>query len=222
MHLDVGLGCGTLLHLSLPELIEIAARHGFPTITARPLSYCQATEAGFTEAALRRKLTDAGVRVTMIDCLIKGLPGIAPLETLAPAMLERLPIDALRPLDEELVMRSAEALEAPWVNVSHFLGHAVPHEEMAEAIGRACRRAAKAGLGIALEFNPDTGLPDIAYAQSIANTCGEPNCRITLDFWHLDRSDGGVNEIRALPPGALAGLQLNDRTRPWQALRMYR
>ena len=214
MTLEIGLGCATLLSLGLPELIEVAARHGFPTITARPLSFVQALDDGFTEPGLRRKLADAGVRVSMVDCLNKGLPGIPPLASIDPTMRSRLPPDALNPPDQETVMRSAEALEAPWVNVSHFLGHVVPFEEMAEAIGNTCRRAAASGLGIALEFNPDTGLPDMGYAQRIAEACGEANCKITLDFWHLDRCGGDVADIGALPPSALAGLQLSDCWRP--------
>lgn len=214
MPIQIGLACGTLLRLPLHELIEVAARYGFGTITARPLSFTEAIAEGSTEASLRRHLSDAGLRVTMIDCLSKGLPGMPSPDSLSGSIRERLPPDALDPPDEDVVMQCAEALEAPWVNVSHFLGHRVPMQEMTEAIGRVSRRAASHGLGIALEFNPDTGLPDIAYAQAIATGCGEPNCKITLDLWHLDRSEGGVDDIRALPPGALAGIQLNDRIRP--------
>jgi hypothetical protein len=79
---------------------------------------------------------------------------------LDPALRAILPPDAIDPPEEQVVMQAAEALEAPWVNVSHFRGTVVAHDLMAEAIGGACRRAAARGLGIALEFNPDTGLPE--------------------------------------------------------------
>lgn len=73
---EIGLCCGMLLQASLPEFIETAARHGFPTITARPAKFAEALEAGFTERQLRRLLAEAGVRVTMVDALTKGLPGV--------------------------------------------------------------------------------------------------------------------------------------------------
>jgi sugar phosphate isomerase/epimerase len=212
--LAIGICCGTLIDCALPELIETAARHGFPSVTARPASFAEAIERGWSEPRLRRLLADAGVRVSMVDALTKGLPGLPGPETLDAAWRALLPPDAIDPPDEAVVLRAAEALEAPWVNVAHFRGRPVPLAEMAEAIGGVCRRAAARGLGVALEFVPGTGLPDLAFALAVAEACGEPNCRITLDPWHFDRSGGGVEDLRRLPPGALAGVQLCDRTRP--------
>ncbi len=110
-----------LLDATLPELIETAARHGFPTITARPATFAAALKIGFTERSLRKLLADAGVRVTMVDALTKGLPGVPPRETLDPELRAILPFDAIDPPDEETCLRSAEALEAPYVNVSLFM-----------------------------------------------------------------------------------------------------
>lgn len=212
--LRIGICCGTLIDCSLPELIETAARHGFPTITARPASFAEALAGGWSEPRLRRLLADAGVRVTMVDALTKGLPGLPGPDDLDPAWRALLPPDAIDPPEEAVVLRAAAALEAPYVNVAHFRGRPVPLAQMAEAIAGVCRRAGAQGLGVALEFVPGTGLPDLAFAQAVAQACGEPNCRITLDPWHLDRSGGGVEDVRRLPPGALAGVQLCDRTRP--------
>jgi sugar phosphate isomerase/epimerase len=212
--LEIGLCCGTFMDLTLPELIELAGRHGFSTITARPWAYARALEAGWTDQRLRRLLADAKVRVTQMDCLSKGLPGAPSPDELTPELRAILSPDGIDPVDEAMVLQSGAGLEAPWINVSLFRHGAVPFEEMAEAIGGACRRAAGRGLGIALEFNPTTPIPDIGYAQRIAEACGEPNCKITLDYWHLDRSDGTAEDIRRLPPNALGGLQLNDRIRP--------
>ena len=212
--LEIGLGCGMFLDASLPELIEAAARHGFPTLTARPACFAAALRAGFTERSLRRLLADSGVRVTMVDALTKGLPGIPGPETLSPQLRAVLPFDAIDPPDEETCLRSAEALEAPFVNVSLFRGRRVPLQEMTEAIGALCRRAAARGLKIALEFYPESGLPDLDFALKVLQSCGEPNCAITLDVWHLARSGGTVEQIRSLPPGVLAGMQISDRLPP--------
>jgi len=171
-------------------------------------------KAGFTESSLRRLLADTGVRVTMMDCLTKGLPGVTSPETFDPALRAMLPFDALDPPDEETCLRSAEALEAPCLNVSLFRGRPVPLAEMADAIGGLCRRAAARGVTIALEFYPDSGLPDLDFALGVVRTCGESNCGITLDVWHLARSGGTVEDVRRLPPGVIAGVQLSDRVPP--------
>jgi sugar phosphate isomerase/epimerase len=212
--LQIGLCCGMLLDATLPELIETAARHGFRTITARPATLAAALEAGFTERSLRQLLADVGVRVTMVDALSKGLPGVASPEVLDPALRAVLPFDAIEPPDEETCLRSAEALQAPFVNVSLFRGQRVPLEEMAEAIGALCRRAAARGLKIALEFYPESGIPDLDFALAVVQSCGEPNCAITLDVWHLSRSSGTVEDVRRLPPGVIAGIQISDRIAP--------
>ncbi|HEY3694408.1 sugar phosphate isomerase/epimerase family protein [Phenylobacterium sp.] len=202
--LEIGLCWGALQNASLPQLIEAAGRHGFPTITLRPAAFLAALEEGLTEKALRRRLADAGVRATMIDAISRGMPGMPPPEALDPA---------LHP-DAETCLRAAEALGAPVVNVAHFAGRPVPLQQMAEAVGGICRRAGARGLQVVLEFIPDTGLPDLAFAQAVARACGEANCTVMLDVWHLARSGGTIGDIRRLPPDAIGGLQLSDRTPP--------
>jgi sugar phosphate isomerase/epimerase len=195
----------------LLELIEIAARRGFPTITVRPATFSAVMEQGVTEAALRQRLKDAGVRVTMIDALTRALPGAAVPDISDATLRAILPDDVFFPPDQETCLRAAEALEAPYLNATHFGGKPVPLEEMAEAVGAICRDAARHGIILALEFVPNTGIPDIGTADRIIRSCGEPNCRITLDPWHLDRSGGSVQDVVDLPPNSIAGIQLCDR-----------
>jgi sugar phosphate isomerase/epimerase len=211
---EIGLGCANLLTATLPEFIDTAARHGFRSITVRPASFAAALEAGFTEAELRRRLADAGVRVTMIDCLNTALPGVPPAESIDPAMRWAYAPEIFNPPNEEICFRAAQALEAGVVNVNHYRGHLLPLEEMAEAVGKVCRRAGKRGLRIALEFIADTGLPSLPFAQAVSEACGEPNCAIVLDFCHLDRSGGTLDDVRRLPPGAIANIQISDHTPP--------
>ena len=211
---DIGLGCGNLLRATLPELIDAAGKNGFRRITARPYTFAAALRDGHTEDSLRRQLTDQGIEVTMIDALTHALPGIPPPESLDPATRAAMPPEVLDPPDEETVWRTAEELGAPIVNVTHYLGVPVPIEQLAEAISGICRRARGRGLQIALEFIPDTGLPNLPFTQAVVEACGEPNCKITLDFFHLDRSGGTVEDVRRLPPNAIAGVQISDRVPP--------
>jgi len=206
----IGLCCATLMSVGLVDLIEIAARHGFPTITARPAAFAAAIQGGVSEQALRRHLRDAGVEVRMIDALTGALPGVSTLDPGDPNQ-RYLPREAFFPPDEESCFRAAEVLEAPFVNVTHFGRKPPPREVMREALTGVCRRAAERGLGIALEFIPGTGLPDVVTADAIARECDEPNCALTLDPWHWERAGGTLDDVRGLAPGAFAGMQLCDR-----------
>jgi sugar phosphate isomerase/epimerase len=84
---------------------------------------------------------------------------------------------------------------------------------LADALGDVARRAAALELRISVEFIPDSGLPDLPFAQSVIESCGGENVGLLLDVFHLDRSGGTVDDVRCLPRGAIAGIQLSDRTR---------
>lgn len=205
---EIGLCWGTLQGADLIELIETAGRHGFPTLSVRPHQITACLDAGTSAAQLRQHLRDAGVRVRVIDALGGGLPGMENVAALAAKRGSALPAD------EALCFRTAEAVECPMVNVSLFGGDPVVPELLAEALGGASRRAAARGLGLVLEFVPDTGIPDIHAARFLAETCGEPNCRILLDPWHLVRSGGSLSDVEAMPAGLIGAFQLDDRTPP--------
>lgn len=206
MSLEIGLGMANFMSASLPELIDLAARHGFPTITVRPSAFVQALEGGLNEKTLRRRFTDAGVRATLLDPHIGGLPGVPPPETMEPAMR------AFLTADEETCFHCAEVLELPVINVVHFRGQQLPLEQMAEAVRALCDRAKVHGLQVALEFLPETGLRDLPFTQAVIAASGASNCGITLDFFHLDRTGGTAADIRKLPPGLIANIQVSDRT----------
>ena len=208
LSLEIGLCWGTLQNASLTGLIEAAGRHGFPTLSIRPDMVRACLENGTSAAALRRHLADAGVRVRVIDALAAGMPGMAAAIAAARAAGQQ------GPMDEETCFAVAEMVGSPMVNISLFGGTPAPLEVLAEAIGQTCRRAVARGLGIVLEFVPGTTIPDIGFARAIVETCGEPNCRILLDPWHLVRSGGSLDDVLALPPGMLGGFQLDDWTKP--------
>jgi sugar phosphate isomerase/epimerase len=209
---DIGLGGANLLSVGLPEFIDVAERAGFRRITVRPSAFVQALAAGWTEAALQRRLADADIAVTMIDGLGNALPGTPLARDLDPEVLARLPSDMLDPPDEEACFRAATALGASMVNVGHYMGSTVALEILADAVAGICQRALPHGLTICLEFIPDTGIPNLPFAQSIVEASEEPNASILLDLFHFDRSGGTVEDIRQLPVGAIAAIQLSDRT----------
>jgi sugar phosphate isomerase/epimerase len=205
--LELGLCWGTLHRASLTELIEVAARHHFPTLSFPPYLYAACLEQGIDAPDLRRRMADAGVRVTVTDCISAGLPGM-PDEPI------RFDGHILPRPGEAECFAMAEALGSPNVKISHHGAAPVEQSELTQAIGGICRRAAERGLGIVLEFVPGSGIADIATAAAIRRDCGEANCQILLDSWHLARSDGSADDIRALPPRSIGAMQLSDRNPP--------
>ena len=183
--LEIGLCWGTLHQATLPELIEAAARHGFSTLSFPPFLYADCLSAGMTPQAVRQQMRDAGVRLTVADCISAGLPGMPDTPISFGGRL--LP----RPGEADC-FAMAEALEAPLVNIAHFGASPVPQSDLTEAVAAICRRATARGLGVVLEFVPDTGIADLATALAIASDCGEANCRILLDSWHLARTGGSA------------------------------
>jgi sugar phosphate isomerase/epimerase len=210
----IGLSCANLLQVSLPDLIDIAARHGFRRITARPWAFADSLRQGLTESELQGRLVHAGVEVTMVEILSQTLPGVRAAETLDPSTRARMPPDVLDPPSEQTCFRAAVVLGASLVNVAHYLGAPVPPEPMAEALGGIARRAADHGLRLAVEFIEDTGLPDLSSTQTVVEACGEPNVSILVDLVHLDRSGGTVEDIRRLRAGAIGAIQISDCVRP--------
>jgi sugar phosphate isomerase/epimerase len=209
----VGFGCSTLFAAGVVDIIELAARHGFPTITVRPAAFLEALANGETEQSLRRRVRDAGVTVRCIDGLSHALPGKCLLVEGDPS-LAHLPREIFDPPSEDDCLRAAEAMESPLLSVAHFGHEPIPEDEMAEAVGAICRRAGARGIGIALEFIPGTGLPDLVATDRIARACGEANCGVLLDPWHWSRTGGTVEHVSALESGALVAMQLCDRIVP--------
>jgi sugar phosphate isomerase/epimerase len=203
----IGLCWGTIHQADLPEAIELCARHGFATLQIPPDIYFACRDAGTSAAALRRRLRDAGVGVRLIDAVTTGIPGMRqePVQFRGRAMPR---------WDAAACLEINEALEAPLLNVSHYQGDRVPLAAMAEAIGAVAREAGRRGVALVLEFVPDSGIASLGEAHEIAAACGEPNCRVHLDTWHLARSGGTAADVAALPAGAIGALQLSDRIAP--------
>jgi sugar phosphate isomerase/epimerase len=210
----IGLGCANVFTADLPQLIGLAARHGFPAISGRPLMFAKALAEGISEADLQKRLADAGLRVGMIDGLIHSLPGELPLEQIQAKLGAYLPPDVTAGPDEAECLRAAEVLGAPIVNTTALLCGPLSVDEMAQGAAALCRRAGERGLTIALEFIPYSGLPNLAFAQAVVEASGARNCGLLLDTFHFDRTSGTAEEVRRLPPGAISAIQISDRIPP--------
>ena len=212
MSLELGLGTGQLSD-GEPAGADRSRRSPWvshrhcPADGRRPSAW-----GGLSEKTLRRRFTDAGVRPTLLDGLTSAIAGRAtagnPGCGHAGVASDRHP----HPPDEETCFRCAEVLELPVINVIHYRGPELPLEQMADAVGALCHRAKARGFTVALEFVPTTGLRNLPFTQAVIAASGASNCGITLDFFHLDRTGGTAADIRRLPPGLIANIQVSDRT----------
>jgi sugar phosphate isomerase/epimerase len=204
----VGLCWASLMHASLAELIDVAGASGFASLTVAPSLYFKAREGGITDAELRRRISDSGITITSIDPLIRGLPGIPPMDNIAPELR------GFFVCGEEECYQAAEALDASDVNIAHFLGHSVDFQIMAEALDGMCERAQRRGFLTTLEFMPDTGMPDLHTASALLSTLGSHRARLVVDMWHVARSGTSSQMIESLPAGSIRSVQLCDRRTP--------
>lgn len=184
----------TFRRSNLVELAAVAAAAGFACVTTTTALY-ERSAAEFPE--LRARIDDLGVRVTFIDGLATVLPGT-----------DLPPGEAT--FDQCIDM--AHVVGADAINVVHMTGRPMPLDDMAGAFAAACERAAAEDLRLAIEFIPDTGIPDFATAAAIVRAAGATNGSVLLDTWHFARGGGRFADLDDDAVALIGGLQLSDRT----------
>jgi sugar phosphate isomerase/epimerase len=206
--MELGLWWGTVEGASLLELIDAAGAHGYAQISVSPVLYFGAREEGHTDLALRHRLADAGVRVATIDPLIAGLPGSRPPE-LVPRRFR-----ATFEYGVNQCFAAAAALEAPALNIAHYLGDPTPVPELVDAIGAVARRGAVEGLAVLVEAIPEGGIPDLATAAEIVEAIDEPHVQLMFDTWHWWRTGASIDVVAGLTPGRIRTVQTSDAPLP--------
>lgn len=192
------LNWGTVSRCPPVELVDVAARAGFPSVTVSRGQYETALACGATTVSeLRARLDDTGVRIGYLDNGIDGLPGV-------PAAPDALATS------EELCYRFADTFGTALINVTHYTGRPVPLPALVDAVGALARRAAAHGVSLAIEFLPGTGIPDLRTAVQIVDAVHADNLGILFDSWHHWRSGGRLTQLRALRPGTVRAIQLSD------------
>ncbi len=184
----------TFRRSTLPELATAAVAAGFDAVTLTPDLFVR---SGGDAAHLRAQVEDAGARVTFVDGLVTALPGTPPDPTLPT-------------LDD--CIHIAHETGAGAINLVHVRGVATPVTELADAFGRACERAAADDLRLAIEFLPNTGIPDLPTAAAIVRAAGAANGSVLLDTWHFARGGGTLADLDAETAALVGALQISDRT----------
>lgn len=202
---------GTIPDISFEEFARVAGNAGFDCIAVSTQQCRDVLDDAARRDQIHSVLARSGVRVSCLDAIARGLPGVPTLQELSPAERQsNRRVLSLFELDADTCLQIAAEFEISLVNVIHPLGRADDQSAVAEAVGRMSRRAEELGVALCVEFVPGTGIPTLQAAAGIREAVGA-NVGICLDAWHLARTGETLANVRALEPGAIKAVQVNDR-----------
>ena len=170
----------TVLELSPPDMVEVAARAGYSHLGLR-LEPATAQEHHFplmTDAQLRRqthqRLKETGIKVLDIEIL-----RLKP-ETCVQDFLAYLEVGAEFGATELLIA-----------------GNDPQESRLADNFAALCEMAAPFGLHPHLEFMPWTDVRDLSQAWRIVQSAAHPNGSVLIDAFHFNRSASSLEELAA-------------------------
>lgn len=187
----------TVLELSPPEMVEVAARAGYSHVGLR-LVPATPEEHHFplmSDASLRRqtrqRLSDTGLAVLDIEILrLKAETVVADF-------------DAILAVGAEF--GATEVLVA---------GNDADEARQTDNFAALCDLAKPYGLHPHLEFMPWTQARDLDQAARIVAATGRENGGILVDAFHFDRSASSLEHLAGIPASRLRYAQLCDVAGP--------
>lgn len=183
----------SLLDLSPPELLAVAATAGFDTVGLRispagprDMPFPLVTDANLLHLT-QRQMRATGV--TVLDIEVVRLGAATSIEALAP------------------VIDTAEKLGARFMVVS---SDDPDHDRLADKFARLCAEASPAALRPVLEFMPYSSVKTLADAvQIVAGSRGG----VLVDALHAQRSGAAPGDLANVNPTLLPYVQLCDARR---------
>ncbi|WP_410809422.1 sugar phosphate isomerase/epimerase family protein [Micromonospora sp. 067-2] len=196
---------GTVRALPLSEQLAAAARARCDALAVTPFDYVGWLGSGITTRDMLTMASDAGVRITHLDPLVRWVDEWKP--ALAAFPLETISFDQ----DDFFRMAGALGVESFTAWAGFPAGrYGVP--QLVDAFGQLCERAATEGLRCDLEFIAVFGIPDLRTAWAIVEGAGATNSGIVLDLWHYLRGRPDDDLLRTIPGAKITGVQLCDAT----------
>jgi sugar phosphate isomerase/epimerase len=192
----------TLAHLVLgtnaEETVDAAAAAGFAAVGIRICArrpgdpYAGKPIVGDAAAAnaLRMRAADRGIRLSNVSAY-QFYPDVT-WEQVAP------------------VIETTHALGVPTIVANGFDPDLARFSAL---FGRYCEAAAAAGIRVALEFLPYSGVRHLDAAMRVISDSGADNAGVLLDALHLERSGGTPRDIARLPANRIVFAQLCDAVR---------
>lgn len=201
---DLVLCAAPLLHVGLLDRLAPARAAGFTGISLTPADVWGLEEQGMSAREIAQRIEDAGLKVAEMDCTACWLP-----------CQRTLPVDdglaaLLASLTPERVVDTAARIGARSITAVEMRGVKPSLDEAAEAFARLCDLAAPHGLKVHIEFLPFGGIPDLTAAWNIVQAAGRENGGLTIDAWHLFRSNSTLAQLAAIPGARIFSVQIND------------
>ena len=176
--------------------VEATKAAGFTGLSLWRL-HAEAAVASLGSAeAVRELVLGAGLRVPIVE-----------------AMLPWDEVDYSAAMtDVEPFLDLAEAYGAEQLLAVTMSTERLEIERAAKRLQEICARAADRGLGVAIEFLPWSGIPDLATAWQIVESSGAANAGLLIDGWHWQRQPGGPcpDLLRSIPPDRFKVFQICD------------
>jgi sugar phosphate isomerase/epimerase len=180
------------------ELVTATADAGFAGLSLWPApTWGRARAEGWSDAAMRSRLADAGLVVHDVDAIIAWA---GPDDPGGP-YFEEAPRDVL--------LGAAEALGARIANVLLMGPRSATEDDAAETLAGVCDVLAARGLVATLEFGRGTPVPDLATARRVVGAVGRGSS-VMLDAWQLRFGPTTPADVAATPGPLLGGVQLDD------------
>lgn len=115
--------------------------------------------------------------------------------------------------DRDLLLAAAAELGAHHIKAAgDFGGAAWTPAQMHDAFQDLARRACAVGTVFTLEPIAFSNIPDLDTALAIVGASAGRGGGLMLDVWHVTRGRMPFERIAALPPGTIAGAELDDGT----------
>lgn len=178
---------------------------GFAALSIRPNEIDSLRARGVSDAEIRSRVADAGLSLAEVDAVTTWLPDHRPPAGMPPALASLLARNTV-----ERVAALAESVAARSLTIVEYYGLRPDPDAAAEAFARVCDVAARHGLLAHLEFLPWRGIADLAAAWRIVDRAGRANGGLLIDSWHLFRSGGTLEQLRAIPGERVFCVQLDD------------
>jgi sugar phosphate isomerase/epimerase len=183
----------TLLELTPPELVRIAAQAGFTHVGVR-LNPAAPGEHQYP------MLGDSPMRRETLGCMQET--GVRVLDIGVIRLKPETDVKAFEPIFE-----SAARLGAAHAMVN---GDEPDHARLADLLARLCEVARPFSLTMNLEATPWSGVRTLADAVRVVQAAAEAEARVLIDTIHVDRSGGTPADIAAVPPALVTHLQVCD------------
>jgi hypothetical protein len=189
----VGLAHLTVLPLTPPEVVRVAARTGYDAVGLRMIA--------ITPGSPHYPLMDdpAMLRDTLAACAQTGV-AVTDIEVVK--------------ITPDLDVAALEAFVATGARLGARHIITAPYDpepaRLADTLGQLSDLAVRHGLQVVLEFFPWTVVPDLASATSLVDATGLADLCILVDTLHFARSASTLEQLAAVPASRLPFVHVCD------------